>query len=727
MNGAAFKRVTRSSTSGLKQINVDSGVEVNNPTVVNVSEQGNASVPLKPSEAGIQMPNDANGVRDNRKGKEVQKPTPQTGKKRSNTKTKFSGSYRELVIGLPCRGQFEIQRSRSSKSSKRLGGGGERNVLFSSHKSAQRSKDAAAGSSSVAANNTPVGSRPRKRNKTTKKGEVREDDEYTRIKKKLRYLLKRINYEQNLIDAYSLEGWRRSSVEKLRPEKELERATKEILRCKVKIRDLFQHLDTLCAEGSLPVSLFDSDGAISSDDIFCAKCASKDLSVDNDIILCDGFCDRGFHQYCLEPPLQKDDIPPDDESWLCPGCDCKDDSLDLLNDSLGTKLSVSDSWEKIFPEAAAALAGGGQNLNCDLPSDDSDDEEYDPDGVNDNENDEDNSDDSDESENEDDISDFTSASDEMIESFKEGKDIMADIMALPSDDSEDDDYDPEAPTRDEDETQESSNSDCTSDSEDIETSFKGNESNQQDKVTPPEDPGRKKSQLPYDAISESDAVLDDGLAGVPRRRNVERLDYKKLYDEEYENAPSSSSDDDDWDKTARIGKKDSESEDEGDTVPLKQSSNAEDHTSEKPRPKSKRASKKDTLEVPQQGPGENGCSGEKISSTAYKQTDPKTQRLYISFQENQYPDKATKESLAKELQMTIMQVSNWFKHRRYVNSKPVVSEEAVEKSKKGKEGECGRSVAGSSKQTTMETESVAGNKSVASASTSPGSRKRRRR
>lgn len=38
-------------------------------------------------------------------------------------------------------------------------------------------------------------------------------------------------------------------------------------------------------------------------------------------------------------------VPPDDESWLCPGCDCKDDSLDLLNDSLGTKLLVSDSWE----------------------------------------------------------------------------------------------------------------------------------------------------------------------------------------------------------------------------------------------------------------------------------------------------------------------------------------------------------------------------------------------
>ncbi|KAG7625837.1 Homeobox protein HAT3.1 [Arabidopsis thaliana] len=723
MYKAVSKRVTRSSGSGLKQTNVDNGGEIS-PTVDRVSEQGKAS------EAGGHIPNDANGnghlhheIMDHGKGNEEQKPTPQTVKKDSNTNTKFSGSHRELVIGLPCRGQFEIHnRSRASTSSKRLGGGGERNVLFASHKRAQRSKEDAE-PSSVVANSTPVG-RPKKKNKTMNKGQVREDDEYTRIKKKLRYFLNRINYEQSLIDAYSLEGWKGSSLEKIRPEKELERATKEILRRKLKIRDLFQHLDTLCAEGSLPESLFDTDGEISSEDIFCAKCGSKDLSVDNDIILCDGFCDRGFHQYCLEPPLRKEDIPPDDEGWLCPGCDCKDDSLDLLNDSLGTKFSVSDSWEKIFPEAAAALAGGGQNLDCDLPSDDSDDEEYDPDCLNDNENDEDGSDDNEESENEDGSSDeteFTSASDEMIESFKEGKDIMKDVMALPSDDSEDDDYDPDGPTCDDD--KESSNSDCTSDTEDLETSFKGDETNQQAEDTPLEDPGRQTSQLQGDAILESDVGLDDGPAGVSRRRNVERLDYKKLYDEEYDNVPTSSSDDDDWDKTARMGKEDSESEDEGDTVPLKQSSNAEDHTSKKLIRKSKRADKKDTLEMPQEGPGENGGSGEieKSSSSACKQTDPKTQRLYISFQENQYPDKATKESLAKELQMTVKQVNNWFKHRRWsINSKRLVSEENVEKLKTGKEGECETSVAGSSKQT-METESVA------EKPTNTGSRKRRRK
>ena len=51
------------------------------------------------------------------------------------------------------------------------------------------------------------------------------------------------------------------------PEKELQRATSEIIRRKVKIRDLFQHIDSLCGEGRFPASLFDSEGQIDSEDV----------------------------------------------------------------------------------------------------------------------------------------------------------------------------------------------------------------------------------------------------------------------------------------------------------------------------------------------------------------------------------------------------------------------------------------------------------------------------
>lgn len=56
-------------------------------------------------------------------------------------------------------------------------------------------------------------------------------------------------------------------MEKIRPEKELQRAKKEILRCKFRIRDQFKQLDALLSEGKLEDNLFDSQGQISSEDV----------------------------------------------------------------------------------------------------------------------------------------------------------------------------------------------------------------------------------------------------------------------------------------------------------------------------------------------------------------------------------------------------------------------------------------------------------------------------
>ncbi|GJT83058.1 nuclear export mediator factor NEMF isoform X1 [Tanacetum coccineum] len=86
---------------------------------------------------------------------------------------------------------------------------------------------------------------------------------------------------QNVKDPYG-------SLEKLRPEKELECAKSDFNRYKLKIRDMFKQIDTLLEEGKFPESLYDSDGLIYSKDIFCSKCAQIDVRLDNDIILCDG-------------------------------------------------------------------------------------------------------------------------------------------------------------------------------------------------------------------------------------------------------------------------------------------------------------------------------------------------------------------------------------------------------------------------------------------------------
>ncbi|PHT87461.1 Ubiquinol oxidase 2, mitochondrial [Capsicum annuum] len=80
--------------------------------------------------------------------------------------------------------------------------------------------------------------------------------------------------------------------------------------------------------------------------------------------------ERRFHPLCVESPLLKEAIPPDDDGWLCPGCDCKVDCIDFLNDLQGIDFSATDSWEKVYLKEAVAF---GEKLDdiSGLPSDDS--------------------------------------------------------------------------------------------------------------------------------------------------------------------------------------------------------------------------------------------------------------------------------------------------------------------------------------------------------------------
>nr|XP_011457795.1 PREDICTED: homeobox protein HAT3.1 isoform X2 [Fragaria vesca subsp. vesca] len=528
-----------------------------------------------------------------------------------------------------------------------------------------------------------------KRKKRKKKHRERvAADEFSRIRSHLRYFLNRINYEKSLIDAYSSEGWKGNSLEKLKPEKELQRATSEILRRKSKIRDLFQRLDSLCAEGMFPESLFDEEGQIDSEDIFCAKCGSLDVYADNDIILCDGACDRGFHQHCLEPPLLSEEIPPDDEGWLCPGCDCKVDCIDLLNDSQGTDLSITDSWEKVFPEAAvAASAGQHQENNQGLPSEDSDDDDYDPDGPETDEEVQEGESSSDESE-------YASASD----GLETPKTNDEQYLGIPSDDSEDDDFNPDAPDPTEDVKQGSSSSDFTSDSEDLAAvldedrkSFENGEGPQSSVLEASTllrgsgGKGSKRGQKRHFIKDELSSLIEsdpgqDGSTPVSGKRHVERLDYKKLHDEEYGDIPTS--DDEEYIETAvpRKRKKGAGQVSPGSlkgkpstikkgktTKDIKDDPDKNEHTPRRtPRRKS---SANDNSSSPNESlkssPKSGSTSGRAKGSTYRRLGEAVTQRLYTSFKENQYPDRSMKERLAQELGVMAKQVSKWFENARH--------------------------------------------------------------
>ncbi|CAK8573880.1 unnamed protein product [Lathyrus sativus] len=486
------------------------------------------------------------------------------------------------------------------------------------------------------------------------------NDQFSRIRAQLRYYLNRMGYEQNLIDAYSGEGWKGSSLEKLKPEKEIQRAKSEILRRKLKIRDLFQNLDSLCAEGKLPESLFDSEGEIDSEDIFCAKCQTKVLGTNNDIILCDGACDRGYHQLCLDPPLLTEDIPPGDEGWLCPGCDCKDDCIDIVNDLLGTSLSLTDTWERVFPEAATA-AGSILDNNLGLPSDDSDDDDYNPNGPEDVE--------VEGGESSSDESEYVSASEKLEETGHEDQ-----YMGLPSEDSDDDDYDPDAPNLGGKATEESSNSDFTSDSEDLAATIKDNMSVEQDgdvtsalldnvKNKGSNKQNRKKPSLADELSSLVEPDLgEEDLTLASGKRNVERLDYQKLYEETYH---SETSDDEDWAATDAPSRKKKLT---GKITPVSPNGSASNNSKRSAKRNTCQHKVKNTTNSPTktlEGCTESGSRGKKRGSPYKKLGEAAVQRLYKSFKENQYPERATKESLAQEIGLTFHQVDKWFGNSRW--------------------------------------------------------------
>ncbi|WOL19664.1 homeobox protein HOX1A [Canna indica] len=405
-----------------------------------------------------------------------------------------------------------------------------------------------------------------KRGRKKRKGKNVLNDEVALIRKRIRYLFNRINYEQSLIDAYSSEGWKGLSLEKIRPEKELERAKSEILRRKLRIRESFHQLESLLSVGRLEENLFDDD-EIDSENIFCAKCGSKDSSLDNDIILCDGSCNRAFHQKCLNPPLLTHEIPPGDQGWLCPACDCKEDCLQLLNEFQGSNLSIEDSWEKVFPEAAAIANGNKQLDESNYPSDDSDDDDYDPDAPEVNHEDQEEGSSSHElcSEESSEESDSTSLSEDLVPP----KYNNFDVLGLPSDDSEDDDYDPEClnPNKDvEDKGLESDESDFTSDSDEFCAEL--SKTRNTDEVTSSSLLDTKRAECSGEGsnVAHKDPInaelppivkADLGLENIcpmSKRRQQERLDYKKLYNEAYAKASSDSSEDEDWNEKGKTNK-----------------------------------------------------------------------------------------------------------------------------------------------------------------------------
>lgn len=172
--------------------------------------------------------------------------------------------------------------------------------------------------------------------------------------------------------------------------------------------------------------------------------------------------------------------------------------------------------QKVFPEAAAAAEGKNKDHNLEFPSDESDDDDYDPDSPATDEKVQGDESSSNESE-------YASASEELQAPTNDEQ-----YLGFPSDDSEDDDYDPQAPDIEESVKQESSTSDFTSDSEDLAAALDDNVGpkslslNSESEKTARES---KNTSLSKELLS----IQDDSLP-VSGKRHIERLDYKRLHD-----------------------------------------------------------------------------------------------------------------------------------------------------------------------------------------------------
>ena len=201
--------------------------------------------------------------------------------------------------------------------------------------------------------------------------------------------LSALRRSQAYLDTYTLDGWRSSNQEKLKPIAELAKKREDIFFRKLKVRELFEKLNYDEKKLEKYKCKEDSDGEIECEDVVCCECGSGECNEEeNDVVFCDGYCDLAYHMKCVKPPLKPEDIPKGDEGWLCPLCDCRVDVIYYLNLDYDQRLDIEtcthldvfkkeqDMFDKGIIPGTARFHLHGENEEDVWPSDESEDEDF---------------------------------------------------------------------------------------------------------------------------------------------------------------------------------------------------------------------------------------------------------------------------------------------------------------------------------------------------------------
>ncbi|ETN09958.1 hypothetical protein, variant [Phytophthora nicotianae INRA-310] len=207
--------------------------------------------------------------------------------------------------------------------------------------------------------------------------------EHKRLENKIKSQAHRLRYPLAFIDAYEAEGWNKSSLDKLKPSKELDAERRKIERGQRALIDGLHELKALYANEPQvpPMAVFE--------DVHCSRCGSTDIEQDNDILLCDSVgCHRAYHQKCQTPIVLTAKIPAGDEPWFCEVCLAVFECLKSINSVFGT---TYENVEDLFPEltqakqatadASSSAQSEEESATATAPPDEDDEEENDEDFV----------------------------------------------------------------------------------------------------------------------------------------------------------------------------------------------------------------------------------------------------------------------------------------------------------------------------------------------------------